>query len=717
MQVKRLTIDGFRAFGFRQEFDLNAGAVLLVGSNGQGKTSFFDAILWSLAGMVPRLETKGDSPLVSRYSRSGEANVILEMDGADGPVSVSRWTNGTDERLILKEARGETSGNHAELRLLDLLWPGTSQSSDGPAKNVATAFTRSVYLQQDRLREFLEADSDSERFAAISELVGTTRVTDLQDALAKARTAWSKSLNQAKAEAEELAKEVGRLRAAIEEVGEEAVDTASVDSLWETWWKRAQALLRYVSIPQVSEVDAPAYLEGAIRTISVRQRELRTRADTAGRLATDLTKQLEEPAGAASELEESVRHLSEVKKAKEEALETASGHLKAVRDARQERLSDLVRSRDRRRRLNALSELALDLLTEQCPVCGQGIDPVAVHARLEQLLASEEDEDPAEGDNLTELEEVVATAQAELDELRETLARQESQLRFIRSKQDELGAELERLGLQEAEPSQDLIAEVRAVATETSQDLDLLAELSTEAEQLALAQARLAERSRLRELKRELAERTRELDLAQEDIGRRDRTSGVASGLVSHLEGVASELVSRRLQELSPMLQRIYSRMDPHPSFRDVSLVARSHYGKGRVTAEVQDRVEDLVVKEPHLVLSSSQSNILALSIFLSLNLGTKVPLAVTLLDDPVQSLDDVNLLGLTDLLRRLRAQRQMVLSTHDERLAALLARKMRPVTGEQKVRLFRFEGWSRRGPNIQVSDVEQGSGRLRVVA
>ena len=42
------------------------------------------------------------------------------------------------------------------------------------------ALTRSVYLQQDRVRDFIEADSDRERFAAFSELVGVGRVTELQ---------------------------------------------------------------------------------------------------------------------------------------------------------------------------------------------------------------------------------------------------------------------------------------------------------------------------------------------------------------------------------------------------------------------------------------------------------------------------------------------------------------------------------------------------------
>lgn len=79
-------------------------------------------------------------------------------------------------------------------------------------------------------------------------------------------------------------------------------------------------------------------------------------------------------------------------------------------------------------------------------------------------------------------------------------------------------------------------------------------------------------------------------------------------------------------------------------------------------------------------VLSSSQMNALAVSIFLSLNLGTTaLPLDMVVLDDPLQSLDDVNLLGVSDLLRRIKDRRQLFVSTHDVRFSHLLQRKLRP--------------------------------------
>lgn len=73
-------------------------------------------------------------------------------------------------------------------------------------------------------------------------------------------------------------------------------------------------------------------------------------------------------------------------------------------------------------------------------------------------------------------------------------------------------------------------------------------------------------------------------------------------------------------------------------------------------------------------------------------------PLSTILLDDPLQSLDDINLLGLIDLLRQTKDQRQLLVSTHDERFGNLLGRKLRPRTAAQRTIVVELEGWTRQG-------------------
>lgn len=49
-------IEAFRGFNERQRIDLDASAVIILGPNGTGKTSLFDAMQWLLLGSLERLE-------------------------------------------------------------------------------------------------------------------------------------------------------------------------------------------------------------------------------------------------------------------------------------------------------------------------------------------------------------------------------------------------------------------------------------------------------------------------------------------------------------------------------------------------------------------------------------------------------------------------------------------------------------------------------------
>ncbi len=151
-------------------------------------------------------------------------------------------------------------------------------------------------------------------------------------------------------------------------------------------------------------------------------------------------------------------------------------------------------------------------------------------------------------------------------------------------------------------------------------------------------------------------------------------------------------------------VERPWARIDPHPAFRMVKLATRFSRGRGRLDTQVHDSVEGLSSDSPSAVLSSSQLNALAVSLFLSLNLALpRLPVEAALLDDPIQSLDDINLLGLVDLLRRTKDKRQLIVSTHDERFGKLLARKLRPTSGNQRTSVIELSGWTRpRSPTIR---------------
>jgi recombinational DNA repair ATPase RecF len=89
MKLVAIDVEGFRAFARRQQFDLDASGIVLFGTNGQGKTSLFDAILWGLSGSVPRLGEDANR-IVSMYSESGEARVTSCCTGRAGGSTPAR---------------------------------------------------------------------------------------------------------------------------------------------------------------------------------------------------------------------------------------------------------------------------------------------------------------------------------------------------------------------------------------------------------------------------------------------------------------------------------------------------------------------------------------------------------------------------------------------------------------------------------------------------
>ena len=88
MRLLSLELAGFRGFATKQIFDLNADAVIVVGANGNGKTSLFDAVLWAITGRIPRLGND-DSLLACRFSETGQTRVVLRLGLADGSLTLT----------------------------------------------------------------------------------------------------------------------------------------------------------------------------------------------------------------------------------------------------------------------------------------------------------------------------------------------------------------------------------------------------------------------------------------------------------------------------------------------------------------------------------------------------------------------------------------------------------------------------------------------------
>jgi energy-coupling factor transporter ATP-binding protein EcfA2 len=191
-----------------------------------------------------------------------------------------------------------------------------------------------------------------------------------------------------------------------------------------------------------------------------------------------------------------------------------------------------------------------------------------------------------------------------------------------------------------------------------------------------------------------------------------------ATNVIEAIRDVADDAVNCQIERIAPLLQKIYTRIDPHPAFRVAQLRSKFTKGRGRVDTPVLDPRGEKEIDKPAQVFSSAQTGALAVSIFLAMNLASDgIPLHTAILDDPLQSLDDINVLGMLDALRRIRERRQLIISTHDGDFAALLRRKFRPLEVGQRTSLVTLRNWERSGVSLEQNSEVDIPPRLQVVS
>ncbi len=694
MRIVELELAGFRGFASNIKLDTDADAVLVVAPNGQGKTSLFDAILWALTGIVPRLRCD-DSKLLSLYSSSGEMYVKVKLRDRDGGLClISRSSDGKNQRLTFEYGQQHSTGVGANAKLIEALWPAALATNE-PNLNVADVLARGVYLQQDSVRHFIESETDQERFNAISDLVGSGNITDLQVQLDNARSAWSRATNEL-LDREKLQRDrVLGLETQISKLATHSLNEVPLQSRWVAWWADVARLgIDTRQAPSMEASEAAPAIDSALKLLQAKRGANERSKALIEQFISEIRSRTEVVLPDTKEL--SARLAED-----QNALDSAKMLFAKGEEASRAEIRDQLKQARSQDEMKALAELALRHLGERCPVCEQTYDRDKTADRLRKLAQA------TPGRAVLPSREVV-------DELAATVERHERALSETRRQLDlanrqaganaawssERDRRLTELGIDpgSTEPTKalaNLLAQTSALSSQ-------LTALQEEGEKLALQLARAAEAGRRLEVERELISAKDQLSKSQAEQLARQRTWELATSVLEALREASTDFVDSELKRIEPLLQRIYARIDPHPSFRVVKFLTSFAYRRGRLLMSIFDPSAQLSSEMPEVILSSSQLNALAVSVFLSLNLGVStLPLQAAILDDPLQSLDDINLLGVVDLLRRTRDSRQLLVSTHDSRFGDLLAKKLRPVSDAQRTRVIEFEGWTRQGPTI----------------
>lgn len=647
-----IELANFRGFSHTQRIDLDADIVLVRGDNGAGKTSLTDGILWLLTGELPHLadRVKGlrqkHDPIVNRYG-SGDSKVRLRLRNDDGEWTVERV--GTSKRSSLS---AELNGMpiHGEEGLVRAL--GFELSSD-----LTSAVNTWGILRQDAVRSVLDTGAAA-LHERMSSVIGLSEVTRFREAC---RTALKLATQEKRSTAETLKTAQAITRSAVQSL--ETLRATSPERVKTSIGGRVRLTLADTGLPfsgallEISDIDTLVALGQYVASVA---EQCSTAADMFDSYVT-----------ASAAVTEGVAEV-------ERELAAAEAQAKDLLQV----TSDTQR----------LAEAALTLLGDRCPVCEQTIDAKAVKLKLEQELSKNSRRLVA----AAEARGIADALSGRLNEARRReTSRAQAEARFVHA--------FEALTTELASSPYIRMADspIRA------EDLRSLAR--------AFGDARVALRGLHADIRAEAEVDEARFSATVEAATADERSARLAADAALRAEGVskrldqaaqeaADQIVARMLQELEPSFAEVFDRLAPHPTFSELRARSDVYYNRNQIVPEVVDPLRN-VSANPLVVYSEGQLNTVALSYFLGLALNSPSPaLGFMVLDDPLQAMDVLAVLGFADLCRRLRRERQLVITTHDRRYADLLARKLGPREYGQSTLVHEFGSWSERGPSFESS-------------
>lgn len=726
MRIAGITITGFGGVSGEVAIDLDADVVIVVGANGYGKTTICNAISWAISGRSP--SAQGPRNL---YSKSGTTMVELRTDFNGADVLITRSLENPDETnpkklrapLRVRTADAAFRGADAEVWLRQHL-AGTDSREEFDA--LAQSFVDSIYLRQESLREFLTGREDTERFDAVASMVGAGRLREFADELQSHKRAWVRAVNQSdsalegdRAKLEDLSTSLSVIEAEISRA-----NAGEATSRWQVW-RNAIVALGIEGTEGAGDWERSEQNLSSLRGSLNRERSAIEQNEASMLSAqAELRVPLPDIPGdeALAALSDEVTRLSEQK-------DTLDSEVQALRATVEQADSVLRQAGSLREDLANMATILLRHVADNCAACGQEVDQHEYRARLERLA--------------NETDDTALRASADLERTRLEAAEQQSsevslQLSTVgdrhRALQEQRASALAARNHRKNRLSEVFASFPDSGPSEIIELADGLDRITLELERITARKAQVAQaldsgrqfdavasldssRMRRDRIAAESNELREALALKEQDVAARQRTNEVATVLLDAIKSDAENFVSDRLTQLKPLLRQFYAAIDPHPTFRSVEIATRQFGGKHRLTPVLRDEDVQVAVTEPGETLSTSQANALAVSLFLSFNLGfAPTDVKSLILDDPLQNLDDVHLLGLVDLLRKILPHRQLIVTTHDHAFASLLARKLRPVRAGSRTTYVRFTKWDRNGPGVEQWDVPAETSPMKLV-
>jgi hypothetical protein len=701
-----LVIERFRGFNLAQEIPMDASAVVISGPNGRGKTSLFDAIQWLTLGRIQRLEElrfrKTEEHIINAYAPSGsKARVEAKLIDTSSGKEITAIRTGDHRSTFLEVILdGERLVGEAAEELLKRELGVSTADEDIFERD----FLSAALLQQDSVRSFLSTASPADRYEILSRLLGLSIVNDFVDQLTISEKHLGDSVKKATAELQEARSTMDKAEQDVKE-SRIRIETAPVLAKTVKDLKEKSTALDLNFIIESHPDSAEARYELILRDVRQYRQLMRHLDEMIGIIRSHFGKM---PAATVDKLHKSTSNVTK-------QLEQEKTLLETDHTIEQKTQETLERIRDQTDNLRQVAVAAIPLLTDHCPVCSQKIDTDHVRAHLESLMMEQPELLQAK-ESYEKAKKTVATRQKRISQLQIICDKAYEEIRAAESWQAhtmtlmdelrEIGKSLKPFGfppIPEITGMEKWLPPLNKWALDCSKRLKELEEL---AEKTVAAESIGEETRRLKRLKTNLVYLQQQCTKREKMVEQANHTLTARRRLIEGATDTATKVVGEAFAELEPVVQDLFCRLAPHPTFNQLSFSHEVYYKRGSSIPLAIDQQAKRQIS-PAIGFSSAQANVAALCYFLALAFASsEADFGFVLLDDPLQSMDDVNVLGFSDLCRFLRKEKQLVISTHEDRLCHLLRRKLISRDAPLQTLILNFSSWNRSGPYIEVERV-----------
>ncbi|PFX61616.1 hypothetical protein COL36_10430 [Bacillus wiedmannii] len=170
--------------------------------------------------------------------------------------------------------------------------------------------------------------------------------------------------------------------------------------------------------------------------------------------------------------------------------------------------------------------------------------------------------------------------------------------------------------------------------------------------------------------------------------------------LIKNVPHTIDKLNDLAIQELFYLMQQIYSKINSHPLYKKLDFQTHNRYRSYKLLFSVI--TEEEIQSNPTYIYSSAQLRTLALSIFLAMAIKQKwTHLNFLCMDDPIQSMDDLNMMGFIDLIRAMAHEKgvmqQLFISTHDSTFYEMMKKKF----SRFNISIIHYYSYEKNGPTF----------------